>query len=169
MIAYVRTILTGQFEASLAMLDGCIRECPERYWDGRIARYPFWQIAYHALCFVDLYLSPSKSAFQPRGIHPGALRDTFEEAAGRRFDRRELTAYLENCRQKALDVLRAETPESLQQPSGFSWLPMSRGELHVYNIRHVQHHVGQLSAYLRRVEPAWQDLKVRRWVKTGRR
>ncbi|HEV2438920.1 MAG TPA: DinB family protein [bacterium] len=167
MIAYVRTILAGQFEASLAMLDVCIRGCPERHWDGRIARYPFWQIAYHTLCFVDLYLSPGESAFQPRDIHPGALRDTFEEPPGRRFDQRELTAYAGICRQQALDVLAAETFESLQRSSGFSWLPMSRGELHIYNIRHIQHHAGQLSAYLRRVEPAWQDRNVLRWVKTG--
>lgn len=167
MIDYVRAILAGQFEASLAMLDRCLRQCPPQHWDGRVARYPFWQIAYHTLCFVDLYLSPGESEFQPRGIHPGARRDTFEEPATRRVEPRELLSYAEICRQKALDVLNGETPESLRRPSGFSWLPITRGELHIYNIRHIQHHTGQLSAFLRKVEPAWQDHDVLRWVKTG--
>ena len=33
--------------------------------------------------------------------------------------------------------------------SGFSWLPMSKLELHFYNIRHLQHHIGQLDDRLR--------------------
>ena len=39
---------------------------------------------------------------------------------------------------------------ALAGPSGFHWLKFSRLELHVYNIRHLQHHVGQLNAALRR-------------------
>lgn len=167
MIEYVRAILASQFEASLAMLDRCVRRCPEPHWDGRIAKYPFWEIAYHTLCFVDLYLSPGEAEFQPRDIHPGAWRDIFEETPTRRFGQRELTDYAAICRQKAIEVIAAETPESLRRPSGFSWLPITRGELHIYNIRHIQHHSGQLGAYLRRVEPAWQDPGELRWVKTG--
>ena len=55
------------------------------------------------------------------------------------------------------------TPASFQNESGFSRLPFSRGELHLYNIRHVQHHVGQLSAYLRRIVEDGEQW----WVKTG--
>ncbi|HKX17931.1 MAG TPA: DinB family protein [bacterium] len=167
MIEYVRTVFASQFEASLAMLDHCVRQCPEPHWDGRVAKYPFWEIAYHTLCFVDLYLSSGEAEFQPRDIHPGALRDIFEETPTRRFEQRELTEYAAICRRQAIGVIAAETPESLRRPSGFSWLPMTRGELHIYNIRHIQHHSGQLSAYLRRVEPAWQDPNMLRWVKTG--
>ncbi|KPJ52053.1 hypothetical protein AMJ39_08795 [candidate division TA06 bacterium DG_24] len=34
-------------------------------------------------------------------------------------------------------------------PSGFPWLPFNRFELHLYNIRHIQHHAGQLIERLR--------------------
>jgi hypothetical protein len=34
-------------------------------------------------------------------------------------------------------------------PSGFHWLPFSRGEAHLYNLRHVQHHAGRLIERLR--------------------
>ena len=80
-----------------------------------------------------------------------------------RLPKDETLAYLALCRQKALETLASETPETLQRRSGFSWLPVSRGELHLYNLRHVQHHTGQLSAYLRRVVENGE----RWWIKTG--
>jgi hypothetical protein len=163
----VRTIFTGQYEASLAMLDECIRRCPEQHWDGRVAKFTFWQIAYHTLGFTDLYLSPTEAAFQPRDLHPRGLREIYDDVPSRRFDQGELIGYAAICRDKAVETLATETPESLRGGSGFSWLPISRGELHIYNIRHIQHHAGQLGAYLRRVEPAWQDPNVLRWMKTG--
>ena len=168
MISYVRTILAGQFEASLAMLNECIRRCPEAQWDGAVAKYPFWQVAYHTLYFVDLYLSPNEEAFQPREIHPAAGRDDiFYDPPIRHLGQPELTAYAAVCRRKAVDTLAAETVESLERASGFSWLPFTRGEVHIYNIRHIQHHAGQLGAYLRRVDPAFQHREAFRWVATG--
>jgi hypothetical protein len=29
-------------------------------------------------------------------------------------------------------------------PSGFSWIPLNKLELQLYNIRHIQHHTGEL-------------------------
>ena len=40
--------------------------------------------------------------------------------------------------------------ESLAGPSGFWWYKIPRGEFHLNNIRHVQHHASQLSLRLRR-------------------
>jgi hypothetical protein len=39
--------------------------------------------------------------------------------------------------------------------------------LHIYNIRHVQHHSGQLSAYLRRIGAGINDPKALPWIGTG--
>ncbi len=79
----------------------------------------------------------------------------------------EITEYLAICRQKAVATLASETRESLQRESGFHRLPISRGELHLYNIGHLQHDTGQLSAYFRRVDEALQDPKAIRWITTG--
>ena len=79
----------------------------------------------------------------------------------------ETRAYVAICRQKVRTALATETPASLAGPSGFSWRRFSRGELHIYNIRHVQHHAGQMSAHLRRVAGATLDLKALPWVATG--
>jgi uncharacterized damage-inducible protein DinB len=37
----------------------------------------------------------------------------------------------------------------IEEKSGFDWLPTNRMELHLYNIRHIQHHTGQLVERLR--------------------
>ncbi len=166
MIDYVKQILTGQFEASLAMLKACIQACPEQHWEGKIANGTFRWVAYHTLFFLDLYLSPSADAFELRDLHRRG-GDEREPVQCVGLSKAETLAYVEVCRQKIADALAAETSESLQGPSGIPWYKISRGELHLCNIRHLQHHAGQLSAYLRRVDVACQDQRALPWVKTG--
>jgi hypothetical protein len=38
---------------------------------------------------------------------------------------------------------------NLEAESGFSWIPMNKMELQIYNIRHIQHHAAQLIERLR--------------------
>jgi uncharacterized damage-inducible protein DinB len=66
-----------------------------------------------------------------------------------------------------LETIAAETLQSLQAPSGFEWIKFSRGELHLYNIRHLQHHAGQLSACLRRLNPSLRDRNSLPWIGSG--
>ncbi len=161
MIDYIRSITAAQFDAALAMMDECVRKCPAAHWDSPIGKYPFWHVVYHTLIFTDLYLSRGKRVFRLRKIHPKGWAEYDDEHPSRRFEKAELREYLEFCRGRAREVLAAETRASLQGPSGFGRLRFSHGELHLYNLRHVQHHTGQLSAFLRRVGVDT------RWVKTG--
>lgn len=171
-------IVQPQFEASLAMLRDCIAKCPPEHWDERIAHYTFWQVAYHTLCFVDVYLSTGEAAVEfrttdspehappPRRLplHPRGRSELEDEFPSRRFAQDELLAYLQICRDKLHAAMAAETEESLAGPSGFPRLKFTRAELHLYNIRHIQHHTGALSAHLRRISGGKIDP---RWVGTG--
>jgi len=168
MLNFIRDTIVSQFEASLYMLNECIEKCPADQWDAAIGKYPFWHVAYHTLCLVDLYLTSGVDAFHYRPeFHPKRQSEFDGEHPSRRFDKSELVAYLAICRQKLIDKLAAETAESLQGPSGFPWLRFSRAEAHLYNLRHVQHHTGQLSAHLRRVDPMLQDPQAVRWIGAG--
>lgn len=161
MLDYVRTIITSEFDAALSMLRDCIDKCPAEHWDGIIAKYPFWQVAYHTLCFVDCYLYPGDAAVEFHPVyHPAGRAELDEEYPSRRFTQPEMSAYLRFCRERMHAALQRETAESLHANCGFPHLPMSRGELHLYNIRHIMHHTGQLSAYLRRhgAEPRWTKM-----------
>jgi hypothetical protein len=171
-------ILLPQFEAALAMFRDCLVMCPPEHWDTRIAHYTFSQVAYHTLCFVDVYLSPGEAAFEfrttnspqhappPRHLplHPRGRSELEDEFPSRRFEQDELLAYLQICRDKLHTSMAAETEATLAGPSGFPRLKFSRAELHLYNLRHIQHHTGALSACLRRVSNNTIDP---RWVGTG--
>jgi len=168
MTEYLETILTGQFEASLAMLNQCVRLCNPEHWEGLIAKATFRRIAYHTLFFVDLYLSPRDEAFELRSLHRrGGWTEPDGEAPRVGLPKDDTLGYVDICRAKMLETMAWETAASLEGPSGFSWLPISRGELHIYNIRHIQHHTGQMSAYLRRVDPVLKATNALDWVRTG--
>src|SRR5436305_7892869 len=105
MIEYVRTILTGQFEAALCMLHECVRMCPPEQWDGKIANDTFRQVAYHTLFYVDLYLSPGEAAFESRDVHRRGGDERSSTAASAGLPKDEALAYLDFCRQKMSETL----------------------------------------------------------------
>ena len=156
-------MIAGQLEAALCMLSECIEKCPLEHWEGKIANDSFRQIVYHTLFFTDLYLSPNETGFQLRDIHArgGDERTSRDPSIG--LSRDESLSYVALCRRKAIEVLGSESDELLGRVSGFSWLQMSRGEALLYNLRHIQHHVGQLSAFLRKLTDDTSSW----WVKTG--
>ena len=155
MLDVVRQSLTHQFDAALCMVNDCVEKCPDAHWGGNVAKYPFWQVAYHTLCFVDFYLATDGDTFQFRpDLHPDGWSELKDEHPSRRFEKDELRRYVIICRDRARETIAAETAESLAGPSGIKFRKCSRLELHIYNLRHIQHHTGQLSAFLRRVDPS---------------
>jgi DinB superfamily len=166
MINSIHHAILGQFEAALAMLSHCVDVCPVEHWEEKIANNTFRQVAYHALFFADYYLSPNEESFQLRALHErGGDERLPQVSAG--LSQAETISYVAVCRQKAIDVLASETPVTLAGRSGFSARQISRVELHLYNIRHLQHHVGQLSAYLRRTDPSFAESVALRWIGSG--
>lgn len=151
------TAIAGQYHASLAMVSTAFETCPDDLWDASVGRHPFWLIGYHALYYTDLYLAGSEEAFVP----PEFGRDNEqymerlpvpphdEVEIGEPYQRQQLLDWCNRCRAKVDEIVLAETPESLAADSDFSWIPFSRLELHIYNIRHIQHHVAQLSLELK--------------------
>ncbi len=166
MLELYKQIVVSQFEAALAMLNQCIAACPPEHWEGRIANDSFRYIAYHTLFFADFYLSANEASFQLRDLHHRG-GDERGEAASPGLSKEETLAYVPIVRQKLLESLAAETEQSLAGPCGISWRKTSRAELHLYNLRHVQHHVGAMFAYLRRVVPSLADNKSLPWIGAG--
>jgi hypothetical protein len=163
-------LLAAQFDAALAMLGEAIRACPPDRWDRPVGVYPFWHVAYHVLCFVDCYSYARNDDWIPDqrqgGMHPLGRTELDVEFPSRRFEQPELLAYLATGRRLIHQALAAETDATLAGPSGFSHLPFTRAEHHLHNLRHIQHHTGQLTAFLRRenVETRWRKTG---WTSTG--
>lgn len=152
--ADVQRILESQFRASLAMLKHAIEKCPEELWTSEAQQNRFWHLAYHALFFTHLYLQPSEASFQPWAKHKpnvqflGAppLAPNEPVVIPTPYTREEVAEYLGLC---GAEVAVKVPAVPLDADSGFPWLPFSRLEVHLYNIRHIQHHAGQLADRLR--------------------
>jgi len=151
--------LQEQFGATIAMLRNAIDACPEDLWLASGAEAPFWYLAFHTLFWLDLYLSPDVPSFRPpppfglSELEPGDQRP--EQA----YTKPLLLGYLDHCHTKSQQVLGEMTAGRAEQPAPFSWLaPASVLEVHIYNLRHVQHGAAQLNLMLRHtgvVPPRW--------------
>ncbi len=160
--------IANQYEAALCMLSVCIDRCPEDAWNAPVANLKVCQVAFHTLFFTDFYLGPNADALRRQPFHRDHapfFRD-YEELEDRAqvllYDKSSIKTYLQHCREKATDVVAAETAKSLAGPSGFERKTFSRAELHVLNIRHIQHHTAQLSLRLRL--DSHQDIP---WIGSG--
>ncbi|MCB9925538.1 MAG: DinB family protein [Planctomycetaceae bacterium] len=153
MIDLFRNSLIGQFDASLSMFNDCVIQCPVEQWEHNVGNYPFWNVAYHTLFYVDFYLSPNEASFSPQNFH----RENAEQFVPSHeklvpddpYDVETIREYVGHCKRKVIRSVAAETAESLAGPSGFSWYKISRAEFVLNNIRHLQHHAAQMSLHLR--------------------
>lgn len=150
-----KRLIAAQYEASLCTLSYCLARCPDSSWNAPVAKYPFCQAAFHTLFFADYYLSQNVESFLQQSWHQDH-RDLFgdyEQLQDREptslYTRAELELYRDFCRNKAASVMAEETETILVAQAQFPKKDFSRAELHVYNIRHIQHHAAQLVFRLR--------------------
>ena len=168
MLDLCRTVITDQFHAALATIDSCIDRCPDTLWHAPIVSLEFNQAVFHTLFYADVYLGIGLDGFREQPFHrdnAAAFAD-YEELEDRaqrnRYERPFLKAYTLHCRDKAASVIGGETAETLAGPSSFDHLPFTRAELHLYNLRHIQHHAAQCIMRLR------LDAKENmRWFRSG--
>lgn len=168
MLDLIKQSLSGQYSAAFTTLKHCIDLGGEANWQLKIGSYELGRSLFHALIFSDLYLDESENQFRKQSFHLKHA-EIFEDYAelkdvlpGPSPDRDKTQLYLQHCHQKAQRVVAAETQSSLATEAPFRWTPFSRAELHVYNIRHLQHHAAQISLRLRAIS----EIEIP-WVKTA--
>ncbi|MCX7799194.1 MAG: hypothetical protein N2109_02505 [Fimbriimonadales bacterium] len=152
--------LRSQYVAQLAMLEDCIRLCPNEAWTAGEPPRSFWRIAFHALFYTHLYLMPSEREFERWGPLSGLSASLWEQrpddAAGAAPPAPEaLLGYLEWIRSNLpawLARLDLGSPSS-----GFPWYPIGKLEHQMVNLRHLGTHIGQLQERLFALglEPRW--------------
>jgi hypothetical protein len=131
--------IKSQYLASLGMLREAVVRCPDRLWDNQEDKNRFWQVVYHALFYTHLYLQPSEQTFVPWVKNKtGSHRLEKEDEP---YRKEEILEYFDVCQEQ----VKKQVPLlELDAPSGFEWLPFNKLELQFYNIRHIQHHTGEL-------------------------
>jgi hypothetical protein len=154
-----QTLLGRQFAAAIQMLRLAIEACPDELWDDRTDGSPFWHLAYHALFYTDFYLSDDEKTFEPRDFHGDKahfLPGDYKEFGGvvttpdKAFTRDQLLDYADHCLRKSQATFEKLTDERALERCGFWWYELNLGEFLLNNLRHAQHHAGQLALLLRR-------------------
>jgi hypothetical protein len=165
----IHDILTSQYLAALETLRRAVAACPSNLWTESPARLSaFWRVAHHTFFFADLYLHDEQS-FKPWPKHVDDHHDLgpFVDEAGTRppgigtpTTRDEMLEFADYVKARVPSAVRAMP---LDGPSGWHWQRINKLEMHVYNIRHIQHHAAVLVARLR--ERAGIEVD---WVGKGR-
>ncbi len=141
-----KRVIQAQYLAALDMLCDAVAQCPEELWDDPAYRNRFWQVAFHALFYVHLYLQPNLEAFKTWAKHR-AGREQLDQPS-QPYSVEEVLEYAGLCRDEVVKQVAQLEPDA---PSGFHWLPFNKLELQFYNIRHLQQHIGELCERLGRV------------------
>ena len=176
----LRSTLTSQYHAALAMLRDAIELCPDSAWSSVGGGASFWRVAYHALYYTHLYLQADETTFTPWERHQTGLQDLDDipgpehllkilelphrpPQTGIPYSKKEMLEYWTLCNEMVDDAIRML--DLLAPETGFSWHTPSRPKMeqHLASIRHIQHHAAQLSDRVRTATGRRVD-----WVGTDR-
>ncbi|HEX7078361.1 MAG TPA: DinB family protein [Candidatus Eisenbacteria bacterium] len=145
-----RRIIWQQFGAAIDALENAMRACPESLWGDRSKQPEFWYIVFHTLFWLDFYVLADPDRFKPPAPFGLEEMDPAGVLPDRVYSKDELLIYLEHDRRACREAIRDLTEEGATRRyrSGRKDLPYV--EWLLYNMRHVQHHAGQLHLILRR-------------------
>ncbi len=147
----INKVLESQYKAAFQMLRQTIEKIPDSQWNTDEYPNPNWQIAYHALWSAKLYLGANLESYVPwadaiEGAESlGGTKDWENPEEGiivEGHNAKEVVLSFITVLESDLETSISSLP--LSEDSGFEWYPYSRLELHVNNIRHLQHHTAQL-------------------------
>jgi len=151
-------MLWRQFAVAIDSLGDALRDCPDDLWEVQL--WPdqpgqwvaqgfsaFWYLGYHALFWLDLYLTGAEEGFTPP--EPFDLVEMeANEALPRTYSREELLGYLDLCRQRSQETIAGMLAGEAQRVCSFPWGELPFAELMLYTMRHVQEHAAQLHLFL---------------------
>jgi hypothetical protein len=115
-------------------------------WDND---HKFWYNAYHCLFYLDYYLTLEPDDFSPPAPFGFSEFDPSGALPERVYSKEELLNYVEANRNKCHRLIAGMTEEIASKRWINPYRDYSILELLLYNMRHVQHHAGQLNLLLR--------------------
>jgi hypothetical protein len=144
----IATELKQQYHCALDMLQSRLEACTDEVWAQEFNGTPFWCEAYHAIFWVHKHLGTKDKQFTPqpfgRSIDP-----TFFNLPINSCERTEALGFVEVTRRYCDEVFAGMTDEALAGPDYYDEQDF-RSVFHrlMCGLRHGQHRVGKLAAYL---------------------
>lgn len=156
MNASIKKSLWRQFGASVDMLKNAISKSPDEFF---LKNKRFYYIAYHTTIFLDYYLTVPPKNFAtllPFTITEADARpaEAIDDLIPDKFySKKDLLAYIqESCYKckKLIDSLSDEVDkERFTEDNEADSMDYPILEILLYNMRHIQHHTGQLNQIIR--------------------
>lgn len=150
MLETMKSLISNQMKAGLDTLKYCIEICPDSEWQKAHKDAPFSQVAFHTLFYADFYLGKDSVPFKEQSFHTSHI-DIFKDYEEMEdkipqnlYEKQFCFDYLTHCITKLKTTVEAETKETLAGESGINFRKITRAELYIYNLRHIQHHAAQL-------------------------
>ena len=139
------------------MLDVAIDHATEEMWADNSDTPPFWRVCAHTIFYIDFYFS----TFDPEMVdipetyqHPAFLlkygKTKLDDIENAIVTKDEMHQFLRYSRKKLRQYFDQNIEDQLSDPSGFSWLKMTKGELLLYNMRHIMEHTAILNQILKK-------------------
>jgi uncharacterized damage-inducible protein DinB len=141
-------ICKNEYYALIEMLQKAINICSKELWDRKTEGIPFWQLAYHSVYYLDFYLGESPKKHEQRFD----IKENLDERMKKILTKEQLKTYLIEVKEKCDRVLEGLSTKELEGKNSYFWTGPTLAHRLVYNIRHSQHHVGQLNLILRQNE-----------------
>lgn len=168
-----------QYQQAFTMLRRAIELCPDELWADSEEREPaFWRQVFHVLVItlgygsqgchhrtdrVDKTLALVDQTLQPRPARPGEqpwrprveavdrLMDAMHVPAGM-VTRDTMLEFLDTAHRQCLEALERDVklPPDAIEANPFQWTGPTTFDKHLYNLRHLQHHLGRVNGLLRR-------------------
>jgi len=161
-----REAIWQQFGAAIQVMENAIRACPDELWRGPVGRdesmppefAEFWYVAFHALFWLDLYLTGTVEGFAPPEPFGLEELDPAGLLSDRPYTRSELLAYVDHGREKCRATIRDLTDEQAGRRLRFPWGELTFAELLLYSMRHIMEHAAQMNLVLGQASgagPGW--------------
>jgi hypothetical protein len=157
MLSEIKKSYSRQIGAAFKMLEYAIDSSNDKTWTARINNMPFWQICYHALWYTDFYFHADQATFQPQSFDMKGIKNISIKPDSQMIEdqkhpisKSNMRAYCKYAKQKANQFIQSINDTYFTTPSPFEWHGFPKIDLVDYNLRHLQHHVGQLDVVLRR-------------------
>lgn len=142
----LKQVLWKQFGAAIDMLENAMVACPQKLWN---STSKFWYNAYHTIFYLDYYLTEEPGKFLPPSPFTLSELDPQGIMPDRVYSKVELLGYLNFCREKCHSLIANLTDDNVNKRWINEYRDLSMLEILLYNMRHVQHHAGQLNLLLR--------------------
>ena len=148
-------ICRENYLALMKMLEQTIILCPNELWADKSNQPQFWQEIYHTLFYLDFYFGNNWKK-KPERFD---VEENLGEVPKTILSKEDLLSYLEEMREKCIDVLSNVTTNELQGKNSYFWTGSTLSHKLVYNIRHSQHHVGKINLLL-----STNGIEAAKWV-----